>query len=248
MHRLGPARVGQPEHGRLHDRRVGVEHLLDLAGKDIQTAGLDHVLDAVDDVDEAVLIDAHLVAGAKPWPQHGLRAGLGVAPVAAGDLVAAQQQLALPRPPLRLALRIEPGHLYGLTGQTHRAMQATGHVVGQQKSDRAGQLGQAVDIADDLAKQIAGLDIGGLGEHRAGHGQQTQAADIARLLLLNLDQLIEQGRNQIERGDAMRRPAGSRLRCTRPHATWAGRSDGGRRGGCPTARCWSQTRSASSDG
>ena len=65
-HLLAELVVRHADDGRLLDRRVLVEHLLDLARVDVVAAADDQVLLAVDDEEVAVLVHLGHVAGAEP--------------------------------------------------------------------------------------------------------------------------------------------------------------------------------------
>ena len=70
------------------------QHLLDLDGIDVLAAADDHVLQAVDDEECAVVAHAADVAGAEPAIDEGGCRGLGVAPVAWRDHRSAAEDLA----------------------------------------------------------------------------------------------------------------------------------------------------------
>src|SRR5581483_10448543 len=75
--------VGHADHLHVAHVGVGVEELLDLPGVDVLPAPDDHVLDAADDVDVAVLVHRGQVAGVHPAALvDGLGRALGVVPVA----------------------------------------------------------------------------------------------------------------------------------------------------------------------
>src|SRR5919201_2543102 len=82
-HRLAPPRIGHPDDGRLSDRRMRVEDVLDLGGVHVLAAADDHVLFAVDERQESLLVEPPEVAGAEP-AVGGERLGrrLGLVPVA----------------------------------------------------------------------------------------------------------------------------------------------------------------------
>ena len=61
---------------------------------DVLAAAVDHVLRAVDDVEEAVVVDPREVAGVQPAVDERLGGRLGLVPVAADDVRPAHQQLA----------------------------------------------------------------------------------------------------------------------------------------------------------
>src|SRR4029450_10342374 len=94
LHRLAPLLVRHADHRAVLHRGMAPQHLLDLAGEDVEAAGDDHVLLAIDDVDEAVLVDNADVAGMVPAEGRGLaRRGLVVV-VAQHDQAAAHHDLA----------------------------------------------------------------------------------------------------------------------------------------------------------
>ena len=73
---------------------MGVEHLLDLARIDVVAAADDEILLAVDDEQEAVLVDVAEVAGAHPAAGEGRLGGLGIVVVALHHVDAADHHLA----------------------------------------------------------------------------------------------------------------------------------------------------------
>src|SRR5690606_29855421 len=89
---LAEALVGRADRGDLEHALEAVDDFRDLPGTDVVAAGDDHFLLAVDDDQEAVLVDATDVAGPQPAPAKGLRGQLRLAEVAAGDPGATQQQ------------------------------------------------------------------------------------------------------------------------------------------------------------
>ena len=84
LERLAPGRVGDAEDGALEHGRVAVEARLDLGRVDVLAAADHHVLGAVDDVDEAVLVPRRHVAGPHPAAAvaEDLGGEVGPAPVA----------------------------------------------------------------------------------------------------------------------------------------------------------------------
>ena len=93
--RLAEARVGHANHLHVQHLRMPVEELLDLARIDVLAAADDHVLEAADDVDVALLVHRREVAGVHPagLVDGLLRLGL-VVPVALHHRVAAGAELA----------------------------------------------------------------------------------------------------------------------------------------------------------
>src|SRR5215210_978950 len=94
-HLLAELVVRHADHGRLLDRRVLVQHLLDLARVDVVAATDDQVLLAVDDEEVAVLVHLGHVARAEPaLLRDGLLVRVVTVPVALHDVVAADHDLA----------------------------------------------------------------------------------------------------------------------------------------------------------
>ena len=85
--------VRHADDGRHRDVGVGHEDLLDLARVHVEATADDHVLGAVDDVVEAVLVPTGQVAGAEPAVPHHLGRGLGAVVVALHDVVTADGDL-----------------------------------------------------------------------------------------------------------------------------------------------------------
>src|SRR4051812_41282080 len=74
---LAPLLVRRTDDAYLGDRRVLRDDVLDLAREHVEAAGDDHVLGAVDDVPEAVLVLTGDVTGVHPAVAEGLGRGLG---------------------------------------------------------------------------------------------------------------------------------------------------------------------------
>lgn len=91
---LDPACVGQPDHGGLGHRLVGVKDVLDLAGGDQDAPGVDDVLHPVDDGEIAVGVAYGEVAGVEPAVAEGLGGLLRLVPVALAQLRRAVDDLA----------------------------------------------------------------------------------------------------------------------------------------------------------
>ena len=91
---LAPAVVGDADGGRLAHRRVGEQHVLDLAGIDVVPAAHHHVALAVDDREEAVVVDDTDVTGVHPPAADRPCRRLGILPVLAHQTAAARDDLA----------------------------------------------------------------------------------------------------------------------------------------------------------
>ena len=86
--------VRESDDGGFGDRRMLVEHLLDLARVDVEPAADDHVLQPPDDVDEPVLVHTAEVAREEPAVLGDrLLGGLLASPVALHDVVTADGDL-----------------------------------------------------------------------------------------------------------------------------------------------------------
>src|ERR1700726_3771877 len=94
MDGLAPGVMGDAEHGALRYGGMLGHGVLDLGGIDVPAAADDHVLDAVDDVDEAVLIHASGIAGMDPAVAQRRRRLLGLVPIAQHGVGAAHTDLA----------------------------------------------------------------------------------------------------------------------------------------------------------
>ena len=93
-HLFAQSFVGHAEHRRLGDVVVLVDGRLDLAAVHVLAAAQHHVLGAVDDVHEAVLVDAGDVAGVEPPVTDRVGGGLGPVQVALDHHGTAHAQLA----------------------------------------------------------------------------------------------------------------------------------------------------------
>lgn len=94
VQRLAPLRVAPPDNRDILNCGETSDDILDLARVDIEPAGHDHVLLAVDDRDEAIAIPAGNVADGDPAVMHGLGGFLGQLPIAAERGGGAAKQLA----------------------------------------------------------------------------------------------------------------------------------------------------------
>ncbi len=135
--------VGHPEHAALGHGVVFEDRGLDLGAVDVLATAQHHVLGAVDDVDEPVVVHAGDVAGVQPPVGDGLGGGLGLVQVALDDLGALDPQLAHPADGQRLAVGVDD---LGLEAR-HRRSRAVGTIdeeVGADGGDDAAGLGHAV--------------------------------------------------------------------------------------------------------
>jgi hypothetical protein len=90
---LAPLVVRQADDGAVLNRRVLHDRLLDLGGVDVEAAGDHHVLRAVDDEQEVVVVEVTDVPGVVPAEGGGLRGRPRVAVVAAHHQRAAHDDL-----------------------------------------------------------------------------------------------------------------------------------------------------------
>src|SRR5712691_6985484 len=93
FHLLAKPLVGDTDDGRLGHGGMCVDDLLDLTRVDVEAASDDHLLLAIDDEEEAVLVDIAQVAGVEPAAFEGFDVGLGLVPVTLHDIVATNHDL-----------------------------------------------------------------------------------------------------------------------------------------------------------
>src|SRR5581483_7371339 len=198
--------VGDADHLDVAHVGVGVEELLDLPGVDVLPAPDDHVLDAADDVDVAVLVHGGQVAGVHPArPVDGLGGALRVVPVAGHHRVAPGAQLA-GRPPGDDPARLGVGDLHLDVGvdPPHRRHPVLQAVVGRRLGRHRGGLGHAVGDGDVLHVH-AGYhlfhDLHRAG--RAGHDARPQRGEVEALELGALELGDEHRRHAVEAGAAL---------------------------------------------
>ena len=149
---FAPALVGHADHGDLAHLRHLIDDALDFGGGDILAAGDDHVLLAVGEIEEAVVVEIADVAAAEPVAEERGCGLLGIFPVAARDLRAAQADLAV------------------LAGR-----EAVARIVADldlDMGDRAAGRTDLFDLAAGLHESVAadgfgqavGVDVAGIGE------------------------------------------------------------------------------------
>ena len=187
VHRLAPAVVGDPEHGRFHDLLVLGQGVLDLDRVHVLGAGDDHVLEPVDHVEVAVRVGVRAVTGAVPAVDERRLGLLRAVPVAQHHVRAADPELAdLPRPQRRVRgianLDLDARHRRAHRGEAAAirllARMAAAVVLRREMRDRGRRLGHAVKLRD-LARepvQHAPLQLGR--DRRGGVLDVAQAAQI----------------------------------------------------------------------
>ncbi|MDD9985441.1 MAG: hypothetical protein OXQ31_04130 [Spirochaetaceae bacterium] len=132
----------QPDHGRVGDRRVGLQHLLHVLGIDVAAVGQDdHVLLAALDVEVALRVQEALVAGLVPLSIERARRLLRRLPVALGDVRPAHQDLAV----------VGDAHVDARHRPAHRVEAGIVQRVG---ADHRRRLGGAVALQDVDADQV----------------------------------------------------------------------------------------------
>ena len=77
--------IGQAEDRRIDDGRMREQNVLALHTVDVLSPADDHLLRAIQQVDEALCVDTHDVAGVQPTLSQGFRIGIGPIPVAPDD-------------------------------------------------------------------------------------------------------------------------------------------------------------------
>ena len=169
------------------------QHVLDLARVDVVAAADQHVVLAVEDVDEAVLVHAPDVAGMQPAVAEGLGRRLGAVPVIGHELGAATDDLAALAHRHRLVVFVENRHVHGRVGAPARAHPVV--ILRLEAGDDHGRFGLAVGLSEDrteagqsalqqarrdrrcavadaLEAEVCGLDRRVLQDHRKHGGHE----------------------------------------------------------------------------
>ena len=191
---LAPAVVGRADDRDLAHARRAREHVLDLDRMDVLAARDDHVVDAADDPEVAVLVEPADVARVVPAVADRLRVRVRPVPVAGERLVGAHVA-----EDLALARRVEPQ-----AGVQRRAPRAAGLRALVALDRERVDLGRAVVVDEDL-----GLEGGGdLLDERARHrrarvGDGTDGGRVEVPEARVVDEVVEEGRREVERVDAL---------------------------------------------
>src|SRR5262245_49867850 len=139
--------MGDADHGGVGDVGVLEQRRLHFGGVDVLAAADHHVLQAVDDVHEAVVVDVAEVPGVEPAPGERLRGGVGLVVVAAHDGGTADPDLAHLAPGDVGTVGPDEAHV-DHRGERLADAVGAGHVVGAHVHDHgAGGLGEAVAVA-----------------------------------------------------------------------------------------------------
>src|SRR6266511_2815490 len=169
---LTPDAVGGADDGHVLDARVAAEHVLDLAGGDLEAPALDEVHGlAAGDRHVTVAVPTGDIAGDEPAVAEGGGRLLGTAPVAGHHAVAAGQDLAgLVRRDVMPSLVHDPDLAAG-DRQTHRA----GTPVLVRVRQREKGLAHAVALQDAVAGQLLeSMEV--VGGKRGAAGSEEAAA------------------------------------------------------------------------
>ena len=149
LDRFAPFVVGDADHGGFGDVRMIADRALDFGGIDVLAAGDDHVLDAVVDVEIAVLVHVAGIAGAQPAVAAERFGGrLRQVPVAGHVGAGAGRDLADFARRQSLAVGVEDREFDAgqrLAGRAH-AVQSLDVIFRRQRDDGAGGLGHAVHL------------------------------------------------------------------------------------------------------
>ena len=131
---------------------VLVEHALDLGAGDVLTAGHDHVLEPVDDVEVAVVVLHADVAGVEPAAGERRARRVGIAPVALEHLRAAQHDLAAFTRGHRRAVLVPDVELEVLARPTDAAELGDGALPVEERVARH-RLGEAVRVGEPRRRE-----------------------------------------------------------------------------------------------
>ncbi|MCY1278210.1 hypothetical protein D9M70_269310 [compost metagenome] len=178
---LAPAQMRQAHHRRIGNGRMAQQDFLDLDGRHVLAAGLDHILLAVQEQQLPVGVEHAQVARVVPAkPAHGSR-GVRVLVVAQHDIGPAMHDFASLTRPEQAAVVIHDCHVVDHRGLPPIAAKALELLVrmktrGDRKHFRLP--GAQAEVGTQLGNQAL--------QHGAGHGSQAigtlnQAGQIARL-------------------------------------------------------------------
>ena len=176
LHLLAVRLVRHADDRDLGDGLVGHQHFFQLARVDIESAADDHVLQPVDDVEVALLVQAADVARVEPPVADRFSRRFGPLVVALHDVVAADDDLAALADGQAIVLLVDDAHLDAGDGLAHAARDAVElHVA---EGGNGARFRQAIALEDgDLE---LGLE---LPDHLDGHrraARQRRAAGCGR--------------------------------------------------------------------
>ncbi len=167
------------------------EDVLDLDRMDVLAAGDDHVVQPPVDPQVAVGVEVPGVAGVVPAVANRLGVGVGPVPVAGERLVAREVRADLPTR-LELQARIDGG--------PSRAPRLAGLVAADRERV---DLGRAVVVDEHLGiEDLEAPRHDGGGHRRAGVAERPDAREIVLAEPVVADEVVEEGRNEVQRGDA----------------------------------------------
>ena len=171
LDRLAPLLVRDADdRGGRHPGMRG-EHVLDLAREDVEPTRDDHVLLAVDDVEEPLVVAPRDVSGVQPAVREQLGRLLGLLPVAGRRQGPAHADLARLAVGNLVALLVEQRHVYPRDrapagGEPLQVLRVV--VLLAQHRDRHRALGLAVELEEDRAELVDRLRQPG-----GRHGRRT---------------------------------------------------------------------------
>ena len=188
---LAEPAVGTPDHSGRRDRGVRQQHVLHVAGVDVEATPDDEVLDPVHDVEVAVGIEVADVAGVHPPLAHRQCGGLRVLPVALHHPGRPDAHLAGLTGRHRLAELVDDAQLDAGKRQPHAA--GTRCVVRVHGGGR-GHLGAAVAVADPHPGHPPfELLPHGDSQRRAAGGEVAQGGQVRGLQVLRQQRLEHRG-------------------------------------------------------
>ncbi|MCY1455154.1 hypothetical protein D9M71_722660 [compost metagenome] len=94
VYRLAPFVTGDADHGGLGHGGMAGDGVFHFSAEDVLAAADDHVLEAVADIDEAVLVHIAAIAGVHPAATQRFGGGLRLVPVAEHDVRPAHEDFA----------------------------------------------------------------------------------------------------------------------------------------------------------
>ena len=207
LDRLAPFVVGHADHGGGRNRRMPGEHILDFARKDVEAAGDDHVLAAIDDVEKTVGIASRKIAGIEPavakrfgrllrlFPvagHHQRAAAADFADLAIGHLIA----VVIEQFDLKIADRSPAGGQP--LGMVFRVV-----VDATQHRDAIRRFRLAIELHEHRAEALHAFDKARRRHRRGAVNDRLQAREVGGRDRRMIEQDIDHGRHKKSRRDAV---------------------------------------------
>ena len=207
LDRLAPFVVGHANHGSSSDRRMPGEHILDFARKDVEAAGDDHVLAAIDDIKKTVGVATREVSGVEPAVAKRFGRLLRFFPVAGHHQRAAAADFADLAISHLVAVVIEQFHLQ-IADRRAAGGQPLGMVFrvmvdATQHGDAIRRFRLAIQLHEDRPEALHAFDKARWRHRRGAVNDRLQTREIGACDRRMIEQHVDHGRNKESRRDAV---------------------------------------------